>query len=339
MKNLYAILLAFLPIIATAQTATQSDLPYAGLAWLNAVDSIYSNVIPAGGLNQTWDYTNIQNDVNDTVGFISSVGTPYAGSFSGSNLAAYNQTDGSYTYATTNSSGIYINGIVTSTGTIISYSQASLFIPVPMSYGSTRNSVSRLLIDSTISGTAYRLVSRTESQFTADGTGTLRLPNGDNTGVLRIKSVDLRYDSISINIGGGIYIPLSNSASQTTTFRYIKPGTQPSLIASVYADSLGTNATAAEYLRYSIVLSSPILESRKTTVFPSPADNSISILLTDIQNSTIVIFDVEGKQIMENQVSSLQTTFDTSTLSNGIYFYQIRNGNNPVSNGKFIVKH
>ena len=341
MKKLLFAILSVLPFVGKTQTITTIDLPTAGIAWTTGNDSTYTQAIPTTGASQTWDYSTLQNLLTDTLGFIEAATTPYASSFPGSNLSGYDQSTGTYSYFTTNSTGIYVDGIANLT-TLFAYDQSALYFPVPFSYGDVRNSFSRIQIDTVYMGTNARVVLRTNSTFTADATGNLTLPSGQFANVLRIKEVATTYDSISADLfGTGIYTPVSNSASQVTRYSFMKPGNAVVLIMGLEADSLGQFATSSQYFTGAYVNSvSTVQGPSKIKTYPNPANESINFDLTTVSDISIIeIFDLKGNLIKTIQPdASGITSVSAIELSNGIYHYSI-SGKGKKLSGTFQVQH
>lgn len=340
MKKVYLTLLMLIPFLGKSQTITTADLPTAGLAWITGNDSTYVQPIASGGTGQIWNYSGLQNLENDTIGFINASGTPYYALFPGSNLAGYDRTSDTYSYFTTNSSGMYINGIANAS-TVLSYNTSQLYIPVPFSYGDVRDTYSRIQIDTVYSGNNVRLIIRTNSTFEADGTGDLTLPSGQFNGVLRVKETALTFDSLLMDVGGGIYIPLSNSASQVTRFSYLKPGNAVALLLQIEADSLGQYSTSSSYFTGTFV--SGIFNSPKTTsvsTYPNPASSTVNMDLTSLNDlSSIEIFDLKGNKVMTVEPSKNGiTSFSTSELANGLYHFSVK-GKNVNYSGNIQIQH
>lgn len=340
MKKALLTILLLGPFIVRSQTITTADLPTAGLAWITGNDSTYSQAIPSGGTGQTWDYSTLQNLENDTAGFINAAGTPYASSFPNSNLAGYDSQSGIYSYFTTNTSGIYLDGIIGPSIQYI-YENSQLYIPVPFTYGDVRNTFSRIQIDSVYLGFNSRFVLRTNSTFTADGSGNLTLPSGQFNNALRIKEIAITYDTLSIDTCGGNYITISNSASQITRYNFVMPGNPVALVMGIEADSLGQFATSSQYFTGAFVNSVPVVQrSAKVKTYPNPANESVNLDLTTINDiSLIEIFDLNGSLIKTIQPdASGITTIPASELSNGVYHYSI-SGKGKMVSGTFQVQH
>lgn len=81
-------------------------------------------------------------------------------------------------------------------------------------------------------------------------------------------------------------------------------------------------------------------EISRTICYPNPVKNEISIVTDhlDFKTTCIEIFDVLGKLKTQNTIMNKEVLkIDTSTLSEGIYFYNIKNEiGKTIINGKFI---
>jgi hypothetical protein len=339
MKKIYALLVALLPLVSTAQTLTQADLPGIGTAWQLGTDSTYTQPIPAGGTNQTWDYSTLQNLEFDTLGFISPVGTPYAVTFTSSNLAGYDQASGNYTYFSSNNTGLYLDGVGTPASNFI-YNPSQLYFPVPFTYGNTRSTFSKIQIDTVYLGNTGRVVIRTNSTFEADGSGTLIIPSGTHNSVLRIKETDLRYDSIYALVLGN-YVPISGTATQTTAYNFVQPGNPIALLMTLNADSLGQNATSSSYYTGLSILNVPTNPAKKNhTAYPNPSSEGINFNLSSLGSVEYMeIFDANGRLVKSFSAKEMENgTISTETFKNGNYLFSIKAGNKTIS-GTFIVQH
>src|SRR4051794_26835310 len=119
MKKIYALVLLSLPLLAHSQIITQADLPSPGTAYILAHDSTYTQPIPAGGTGQNWDYSTLVNTYQDTQIYVAAAGTPYAGAFPTSTMAIPDASDGSYSYLTSSSTGLYLDGTASPTDTLM----------------------------------------------------------------------------------------------------------------------------------------------------------------------------------------------------------------------------
>ena len=90
-------------------------------------------------------------------------------------------------------------------------------------------------------------------------------------------------------------------------------------------------------------INEPILEKGAIKVYPNPNNGNFNIdyHLTElgIRNYELRIYDVLGKRVYSTDLLGIDGTqnIDVSTLSNGVYFYQVTN-NKETLRGKFIIE-
>jgi len=61
------------------------------------------------------------------------------------------------------------------------------------------------------------------------------------------------------------------------------------------------------------------------TVFPNPGDNELNIIVSDIDQTELQIFDFQGRKVLEKDINSEITTINTSNLATGLYFWKVGN--------------
>jgi len=348
-KSIFFILLS-LPFFGLGQiTINSGQLPYAGLAYITASDTFINTPVPAGGMNQVWDFSSLTNDVQDTSGFINAAGTPFDFEFPASNLASHSPLDSTFVYMTTNASGFYLNGsrFYGDTSALpfpvnkFVFNPPYLFIPIPFTYGSTRNSSFRFQLDFDFQGTPARLISNTQQTFEGDGYGSLQLPNANYPNTLRIKTVETSFDSLLVELAPGIYIPLNSSVSQSTAYYWLRTA-QPSLVMTLESDSLGTTALSADFFEGTAVTGLSNIHNSKAPevkVYPNPATSFLFVSLpqTGTSSDLFRMFDLQGRLVFEQPLEGLnQYGFEVTTFSNGPYTWNISSRN--VS-GKIVIQH
>ncbi len=68
-------------------------------------------------------------------------------------------------------------------------------------------------------------------------------------------------------------------------------------------------------------------------LYPNPATSSFEVSFTGASsNGTVRIVDMNGKEVMNNNINSLNGTINCETLSNGLYFVEL------TVDGKTAVK-
>ena len=53
-------------------------------------------------------------------------------------------------------------------------------------------------------------------------------------------------------------------------------------------------------------------------------------------NGSIEIFNIIGVKLINEKLISGQTSVDLNRIPSGVYFYQIKSGNEVLKNGKFV---
>lgn len=99
-----------------------------------------------------------------------------------------------------------------------------------------------------------------------------------------------------------------------------------------------------EYFNYGIVGTVEVLNSKsfdnKTNLFalyPNPAQNSISVSSTLNEDLSVVIYDINGREIINKSVKANQNNIDVSQLNLGVYMMKI-SGKTTTETLKFIKK-
>lgn len=350
MKKRLTLFLLSIVMIGKAQiTITAGDLPTVGSNFITGSDTVYSDIISPGGAAQVWNYSQLVNHVQDTLAFQSAAGTPYLSSFPGATLAANNPLDSVWAYFLSNSNGLYLKGAYTysvagfggASNVALVYNPAQIYIPTPFTYGSTRNEVSRFQLDLTSMSPSIRIVHRTETTLNGDGYGGLTTPYATYANTIRIKSVELSYDSVYVDIFGiGFYTLAQTSQSQVSSYRWYKNG-NPSLVLSLNADSLATNVFGADFLVVPGATGiNALADQEAIKAYPNPASD---ILVVDIpkelkSESTLQIYNNAGQLINTVPINDLDRyMLDVKQYPAGLYSF-ILTGTKTYSS-RFVVQH
>ncbi len=80
-------------------------------------------------------------------------------------------------------------------------------------------------------------------------------------------------------------------------------------------------------------------ELSKVSLYPSPANNQLSIKNLNNKVSKVEIFNLLGKKLISKNIESLNPTINTSNLTNGIYLVKLSDLNNTSAIKKIIVQH
>lgn len=76
------------------------------------------------------------------------------------------------------------------------------------------------------------------------------------------------------------------------------------------------------------------------SIYPNPFKNYISIQLNDsiqVKNNEFKLYNFMGEEILNIPLKDLITTYNTSNLASGIYFYKVIENNKIIQSGKLIV--
>jgi hypothetical protein len=80
-------------------------------------------------------------------------------------------------------------------------------------------------------------------------------------------------------------------------------------------------------------------ENKNFTIYPNPINTSAVISFANYQEKTTVkIFDLLGKEIQSSIFSGTDFLLEKANLQIGVYFIQITNSSNEVSQRKIIVE-
>ena len=79
-----------------------------------------------------------------------------------------------------------------------------------------------------------------------------------------------------------------------------------------------------------------ITEQQSIFVYPNPANENLTLVFSnDLFNSSVNIYDLQGRLVFHNNLVADKTTIDISLLTNGIYFISVSN-NDKTATSKFI---
>lgn len=295
--------------------------------------SSYGNPGSAGA-NQTW------NPGLSSTGFSSVTGTnpafgPYAAAFTQATVGF--NSSGSWSYYKCSSSAWQNAGVVSSSGTVMSYSDMEDMLRFPCNYNDSYTDTWSVTYVQA-SYTYYRVGTTT---VTADGYGTLTSPAGTFSNVMRVHFYQDYQDSVNI-MGNPIVITYTNDEYMW----YLNGNHYP--IAAVYTltPSTGGPVQGALYLSgvVSDVNENSVLNS--FSLAPNPANDQANLLINlDTEKEiTVTIYNAIGQAIGtplsvfgtrgENRISTPVTEFPE-----GIYFATISIDGEATSSNRFVVTH
>lgn len=218
--------------------------------------------------------------------------------------------------------GANVGGIPTPIG----FKHPDVLYKFPVAYGNKDTSISDYDIAVPGIGTLAHKQTRTNH---ADAWGKVITPYG-TFDVTRVVSEILVNDSVYVDtIHFGIKLP----PNRTTEYKWIaknmkepilqintRPGRNggaETITAIQYQDSVRFRPTAIAEI-----------SNNKFSISPNPASNKIYIEINaSIDAASIQLFNLEGKNVLEQKLFSNKTTIEVSHLERGIYFVAISNNN------------
>ena len=75
--------------------------------------------------------------------------------------------------------------------------------------------------------------------------------------------------------------------------------------------------------------------NKQINVYPNPFSTQITLTLSNNEQTTITLYDIFSQQILQKILSN-SSIINTEQLSDGIYFYQLRNDKGTIKTGKLI---
>ncbi len=270
----------------------------------------------AAGANITWDFSGILTLQSITNTFLTTSATPYASTFPTANLAS-NVDDGStpyFAYYLVNSNNFSIAGMyIPSMAIAIPYSDVENLLQYPITYNTSYTDN----FACTLTGNDRH----GHVDVVADGYGTLIMPYGTVTNVLRVKASETYADYIS-------GVPVANYTS--INYYWYKPGIHNNILQ---ISTLNMNGNL--YNQYGLYIDGTNVGINESTLgqsnfscYPIPATNKITIEIQQqkhVNESTITICNINGEEIIKQQISltSNKSEIDISALSSGVYFVKL----------------
>ncbi len=281
-------------------SANSNPIAGEGFKWISA-----SNVSTPGnaGANQLWDFStlvaNLSISTYDTV--INANNAPSSSSYPYANIAFYNPNHSTYSFYKKSSDSLTYYGIRGMSWTN-NNTDPEKILSYPFSYDSTFSD--NIYTNTNSAGT---LGYSTES-FTrlADGYGTLLLPTGTFSNVLRIKTTGYFYSN-------------SNSYNYTTYYFYLPGIHQPILKLSESTSS----SYFTEFLKMIVTGKSETNVSlNKIKLFPNPATNNITIETS--LTASIEILNPQGQLLKYVKEVNNSININISTFAKGLYIIKLK---------------
>lgn len=334
MKKIYFLVLAaFTGFGAQAQSLTQANHAPANNDQYMTFQCDSASVTPgAGGAGLMWNYGSIatRSSVVNSYTASSTTNTSYPGS----DIAVYSSTSNISYYKSSSTELKYYGGNVSVGGiaATLQYTSPAIFAAYPMSMSTTSTattggSLNVLGNAGTFSGS---------SNVTADATGTLVLPSGTYTNVIRVVT------SQTINF-------TASFATGTVTqvnYDYYAAGTKYPMF-TISTSTIGTNLSAPSSQTLvtrqnpsTVGVKENSTEVISLNVYPNPSTSFVNFATDSKNASYVAIFDVTGKMVEKQNLNDGKLNLNVSAYNTGIYIYKVMNtGNQTLKAGKITVTH
>lgn len=331
MKKALLFLLTATSFSAYAQgpTLISSSAPQAGDVFITQPVDVTSFTPGSGGSGQTWDYSAIRDSGISTTSYVvNPATTPYANLYPGATIAFYTTsgTDTAYVYDQVSSSRYTFLGNYYDLVGGVYYDPARVIFEYPLSYG---GAYAHTFGGSTDNGDTITGV----DSFTADGYGTLRLPYGTFSDVLRVKYV---IHSHSVNSGAGFFENIDQ-----VQYSYYTLGYHSSLFDIQYTtnniNGVVISATTAQYAKGVSTGIHDMTDASQFSVYPNPSNGSFTISSDMVSGGDVTITDLTGTILWQEKLTADQQRVSVSPPAKGIYLVTIKNDKGTVTK-KLIVE-
>jgi hypothetical protein len=343
MKKVFTLLLAFSFYASftnaqiTLHASTNNPVP--GDGFIGHVVDTNGVTMGAAGPSVTWNFAALVDHAFDTVYYYTCPTTPACDSFSTSNVVAFNHIY--YGYDTTSSSAFAGVGIdsggrdfhITGTYDILVY---------PYTFNTLHKDTSTITYSPTTGVYAFQA---TYQNMVGDGYGTLILPTGTFTNVLRIHRTAIVHDSIEIT---GLFSEVTTV--QTDFYEwYDTTGFHNPLYTITY----DTTSTGVSYVSSAVYyktgpplgLNNSVVNGNSLAVYPNPVSDVINVnfSLTASDDATITLTDLMGRIVNTLTYNKLNSglnkaSIPTSTLPPGIYLLRLQSSSGYNTTQKVVVE-
>jgi hypothetical protein len=336
-------------------TLTSADVVQVNNVLIQAQDSTVSTIsIGAAGANQTWNMTALGTNSEDTLTVLPYSAAPNP-AFSGSNLVIKYGWQQIYNYMTISSSMLSnpgIGGIIDFGNGPTQFNQvntpAEKLATFPSTYGTTFNEthITRSAFYYGANGVdSIRMRSRVQKTSTADAWGNISTPLGTFAS-LRFMEVKHNWDTTEYYVAalGGWqtdpagFIPPQYAQDSAKRFTWwANSAGFPIADAAVdYNTLVPTQISWLKTYPVALGVTEYAGSSVDLNVYPNPAVNEVCFSVKSSEAKMIQIYDLTGRMVASQTISSDITRVNLSTFAPGLYtFNLIGHDNLPLKHGRF----
>ena len=322
-----------LSILANAAQA-QPTLEQATMTPVNGytVSFLYGPFLSPGngGENQIWDFSSVVNTEQHSILFTSPGSTPNGADFPGATVAQeVDAPSGVFTYSQFNASGVFANGTDAVGFSITHLTDPRQALVFPMGYNNGwSDSFSGEMTgfpSGTISGTITG---------TADGYGTLMLPWGTFSNVLRVHTYTVTTQVIPSPPPG-----VTNVVHEDA-WVFFKPGVPMQLASIAQADNTSSYLYQAQS---NLGVHEGSLQDIGIEVAPNPAADALNVTFGATGHVYLSVSDVLGREVIATDLGTRASgihrrAMDVSKLPNGRYQLRMMTADGQTGTRPFIVQ-
>ena len=356
-KNVLLLLLTLVTGNIYAQiTVTSNDIIDAGDIIYEALDSVSGSSIQIGpaGVNQTWDFSNLQNNEVNVIEHVNPNSTYFGSIHPTSNICTIE--DDENLYVNKSSTGVEVVGVDD-----VQLLNPITILPLPLTYPMQFSSGDILALDEvdemsfipdsfallmsfgaahTIDSISIQVI--VSSSYNVDGWGDVIIPMGTFP-ALRLyvstsstQTISLYCTDTIFGLNSGWYpAPQQLFPTETETeYFYQWWSNDPSVkfaLVNIDVDEFGYNDGEINFLTNSI-MSVEEESDLQFSVFPVPATYNVTIEAKFNELADLTLADVNGKIVLNKQFSQT-TSLDLENIAKGIYYLSLS-----TSEGKLTKK-
>lgn len=307
---------------ATLTAATNEPIP----GQVQVAYFKYSATDPGqSGANITWDFSDFQQSITDTMAYTACSANPNCGSFPNSTVAGIDHANNTTLFLNTDNNAETVVGAIEPTGATIPYTNGEDLFRFPITYNNSYVDTFSATFTSTMA--YYRSGTVT---VTCDGYGTLILPYGTINNVLRIHRQEIYQDSANLE-GTSFIIPY-----QSDLYTWYSTSNRGELMdaSSITIDNQQTSSYSY-YTKQIATSVNNVNETAELNVFPNPAKDVVNVQFGNINGHVhISIADVAGREVAvlkDGNSNSQQVQYNISNLQPGLYFVRLQSDNGTIT--------
>ncbi len=269
--------------------------------------------VGSSGANVTWDFSSISSTGTQTTNWVAPSSTPYSSSFSSANLAN-SDPSGNYYYFSATSTDYSSCGGASSAGQVIAYSDFEKQLVYPMTYNTSFTDA----FAATYTASSMLINREGTINGIADAYGTLILPYGTITDVLRVK-LEEYYDDL--------YMGTPMVEYETEVYVWYKAGIHHPILSHTTFVMNGNTTIYGTYIDASHVGIENNAKNLGLNIYPNPSSGLFTVELSaNNENALFEVVDIYGKtvyQIEYTNTAFVKDIIDLSTLSKGVYIVRV----------------